>query len=378
MKILYFILVVMAACFYPMFKDDLSFLLLSGLIFFPMLMIILLVISSKKVTAEIIESSSLVTRGEPVTFKLRINNRSVLPVSCFGVYLLYRMHGSEKYEKYSVSIPLKAKSNENILVNLRPKHCGILECKIKRCRISDLIGLFSLDLKCIEIDNAVIMPVKSEYRLAVENNFSDDDSSSTYSSYKAGNDPSEVYSLRQYAEGDRQNRIHWKLSSRSSELIVKELSEPVNNQTLVIPDIYICKTDEERDRIYDIFSSLADFILKTGCSFDTADIDDEVKIKTVSSENELLDCIIEKYRQNGAFPLTELFLTEKTLYGKRYSHLIIISPREPQTVLSELEQMNIAEKISMLCTGRETDGDKRSDVMIYYTDGISLPDEFTI
>ena len=42
-----------------------------------------------------------------------------------------------------------------------------------------------------------------------------------------GDDPAEILKLREYREGDRLNRIHWKLSARNDMLIVKEMSMPL-------------------------------------------------------------------------------------------------------------------------------------------------------
>ena len=36
--------------------------------------------------------------------------------------------------------------------------------------------------------------------------------SDSYSTIKGGDDPSEVFAIREYREGDRLQRIHWKLS----------------------------------------------------------------------------------------------------------------------------------------------------------------------
>ena len=51
--------------------------------------------------------------------------------------------------------------------------------------------------------------------------------SDRFSTYKKGDDPSEIFDIREYADGDKIQRIHWKLSSKTGDLMVKEGSLPL-------------------------------------------------------------------------------------------------------------------------------------------------------
>jgi hypothetical protein len=66
-----------------------------------------------------------------------------------------------------------------------------------------------------------------------------------YSQIKSGDDPSEVFSIREYREGDRIQRIHWKLSSKQNQLMIKEFSNPLNCAVLIYLDFDI-PTGKER------------------------------------------------------------------------------------------------------------------------------------
>lgn len=49
-----------------------------------------------------------------------------------------------------------------------------------------------------------------------------------YDGKKSGTDVSEVFGLREYREGDTLQSIHWKLSGKMHQLIVREFGRPVN------------------------------------------------------------------------------------------------------------------------------------------------------
>jgi hypothetical protein len=67
-----------------------------------------------------------------------------------------------------------------------------------------------------------------------------------YSESKSGDDPSEVYGIREYRAGDRPHRIHWKLTYRQDKLMMKELSEPTDESIIILFDWSV--SDKMKDR----------------------------------------------------------------------------------------------------------------------------------
>ena len=51
-----------------------------------------------------------------------------------------------------------------------------------------------------------------------------------------GNDFSEIYSLRGYEPGDDVKRIHWKLTEKTDEVLVREGSRPQEDEVLLYWD----------------------------------------------------------------------------------------------------------------------------------------------
>lgn len=45
--------------------------------------------------------------------------------------------------------------------------------------------------------------------------------SDRFSLYKKGDDPSEIFDIRDFKDGDRFQQIHWKLSSKTGHYMVK-------------------------------------------------------------------------------------------------------------------------------------------------------------
>ena len=73
--------------------------------------------------------------------------------------------------------------------------------------------------------------------------------SDRFSKYKKGDDPSEIFDVREYTDGDKIQRIHWKLSGKTGSLMVKEGSLPLTKIVHVFIDL--CVQGEKQSRLDD-------------------------------------------------------------------------------------------------------------------------------
>lgn len=369
MVFLYFIFMVAAAIFYPMFKDDLSFILLLCLTIFPEVMLVLLLIARRKIKVEIVVPNRLSSRENGFAFRMTVENKSVIPISCCGVKVAYRMRGSEKYSVYNMSFPIRSRRSESVAVSFKTEHSGILEYKIKKLRIYDYIGLTSVGLKCADSEGALILPVDYDYSAADGRSAFEDDLGEYYLQKNGCGD--DVIGLREYRDGDRMNKIHWKLSSRCNTLIVKELDENVSRRIMIIPDIESCKNADERDAVYDTALSLCELAKR---------MDNPPIIyagEALEGDNSAV-WLKKLYEQSDTATFSQGFVTDDNLRGTAYSHIIIISPSEKNSAVKSVQSFIKASKISLLCTGEKNDCLFQTDAEIFYTDGKTLPEGFSV
>lgn len=66
-----------------------------------------------------------------------------------------------------------------------------------------------------------------------------------YCPYRSGDDPSQVFSLREYRPGDRQRQIHWKLSLKQGCLMVREFSLPLRDRVAIFIDFHVQSFSED-------------------------------------------------------------------------------------------------------------------------------------
>lgn len=109
----------------------------------------------------------------------------------------------------------------------RASEPGKYEIMISRVKIYDWTGCFCLPKRVRSAAAINIMPevetVPVIVGMAVKNFFGDAD---VYDDFRPGYDPAEVFDVRDFRDGDKLQSVHWKLSAKSGELVVKENSLP--------------------------------------------------------------------------------------------------------------------------------------------------------
>lgn len=105
---------------------------------------------------------------------------------------------------------------------------GIWSMECKKIRIYDLLDWFSVGKWKPLTAEIIQMPKKYEVNLRKALPEADSPlESEEYEIGIKGSDPSHVREIREYQPGDRLSAIHWKLSAKKQQLMVKEYGQPV-------------------------------------------------------------------------------------------------------------------------------------------------------
>lgn len=127
----------------------------------------------------------------------------------------------------------------NIDMIFNSENSGSLLFEIDEIKVYDFLVLFSLKKKISDKDKycrATILPTGISAALPNSIDSGIEDESNEYSKKIAGDDPSEIFDIREYREGDRLRRIHRWLSEKHDKIIVKDFGEPVSKGVLILTD----------------------------------------------------------------------------------------------------------------------------------------------
>lgn len=121
-------------------------------------------------------------------------------------------------------------------VSLMSPHCGKITVDAESAAIKDPLGLFVRKKALNAHGSLLVLPNTFEVQIELETPDAPDIESDDYSAIRSGDDPSELFGIRSYREGDSLRSIHWKLSEKYDRTVVKEMSQQVAHAILLLLD----------------------------------------------------------------------------------------------------------------------------------------------
>ena len=183
--------------------------------------------STMQITAE--TDRDTVYRGDDVSLLLRVRHRGWIPIAPAALELCTLTSEKPRIIRLK-NLPGRI---QTLRMPLHAAHVGVYKSGIRSCTVGDLLGLFSRK----------IVPEDTEYTLTVlpltfetkplKMAPGDPGSEIMARATEDLNAPSDV---RNYQPGDAMKKIHWKLSLRKGELMVRKYDEPVLQEALILMD----------------------------------------------------------------------------------------------------------------------------------------------
>lgn len=209
--IIYFILAVATGAFFILYKDLLALVLLLSVLCIPFILLLIHSVSFflTKITVEIDDKEAGL--GKPVKILIKVKNSSPFAVTHIKVFTKCTNLFLNAEHDCKFIISAAPFSTKVFTYEMKSEHIGNIDFTLKKAVFYDYFSLFRLTRK---IKTTKIIPVFPEtVAVAAEirpNNWFVGEADK-FSNAKAGDDPSEVFNIREYIEGDKLNKVHWKL-----------------------------------------------------------------------------------------------------------------------------------------------------------------------
>ena len=175
-----------------------------------------------------------------MTRLIKLKNASLLPASCVAVTVGWRdlldnstgtvesmgMAGGKRTGVLEFCIPVK--------------YSGVYEFWIQSASVRDWLRLWSKKLlitdKKVQVLSVPLVHQAEEWIPPAQ--LASGGDSDQHSQKKGGDDGSEVFEVRAYRDGDPLQRVHWKLTAKTGEMLVREFSLPKREVLLLQVDLY--------------------------------------------------------------------------------------------------------------------------------------------
>ncbi|MEZ3487807.1 MAG: DUF58 domain-containing protein [Lachnospiraceae bacterium] len=171
--------------------------------------------------------------GQQIAVVLEVERKNRLPLGAIRIRLVFKnvLYGDQK--ETTVWLLPGEQKQMTFTYLYEAADCGNVRTCAASAQYQDLFGL-AVFTRAVDISRETLV-YPPEIRLNMELlKRPETKSFGEMYSQKRGQDISEVSGLRDYVPGDSMNSIHWKLSGKLDELIVREFGQPSNYNTLIL------------------------------------------------------------------------------------------------------------------------------------------------
>lgn len=178
-------------------------------------------------------SGQEVVRDEEIELQVQLLHRRYF----FALNCLLDMEAEnifrESKNSWEISMPLQPSGVSRVGIPLKTQHIGKYDIRCKKAAIRDLLGIVEVAVP-VESDCEMTVLPRIDQEETLETSGFLSGMSETEESREKGHDFSEVNDIREYVPGDKLRDIHWKLSAKQGELMVKERISVSGSQMVVL------------------------------------------------------------------------------------------------------------------------------------------------
>ncbi len=243
-RIGYLALLVATAVFFILYLDTLSLILFLVVAVLPVFLFIITLIARLLSKVEVEISNSAAEKGEEALIYFVVHNRSIISLKNLKVNLFIENKFLGENEECELYVSAPALTKQTVKYAVTSEHIGSIAVKIKDVVFYDYFKLFSFKYKVNKEFVISFLPeiIPTPVNLRVNSYINNE--SDVFSKQKAGDDPSEIFKIRDFMGGDKLNRIHWKLTTKTGNIMVKEFSLPINTSIMIALELNAKKQEE--------------------------------------------------------------------------------------------------------------------------------------
>lgn len=239
------------------FHSYLNFLLLVGMLLFPVYSIYGVWRVKQTLQLEVFSPDETIEKMQEFYLRFLIHNSTYFTLvnGTAFVQVANRFYG--EMGEHTLNFPVRSRKDTEMVYPIVMDYCGLFQVQVERIRLVDLLGIYETEIRINEIRECLIVPAGEFCRQEAGETYIKGVAEAMESKEK-GYDFSEVSGIREYIPGDKLQNIHWKLSVKKDELMVKERVSVSAMQLNVLVDLL----NDEEMRLESVLE-LADSVTKS-------------------------------------------------------------------------------------------------------------------
>jgi uncharacterized protein (DUF58 family) len=270
-RLTYLLLLAGVLIFHIMLVDYISYFILIFFILLPFVSMLITAAFCRGSVVSLKTGVAAAAKGEEVIVEFRVKNSSAIPVRTkIDFVIRNELTGEVTREIFVIAAGRRGGVVVQPVSFARP---GKILLRIERTGVYDPLGIVCLKTKRENRASAglLVMPdVVSPVRVGGDGGVSHNTENDGRMQVVKGDDPSELFDIREYQHGDRVTRIHWKLSERTGRLLVKEFGRVLAGDALIMLDLNCTGQGgaDEADAILTALASVSASLVGAGIAHD--------------------------------------------------------------------------------------------------------------
>ena len=210
-------------------------LLLTGL-FLPAVSILFGVLSRGGLTAELAVPAGL-SRGDTAEIRTIFHNSSFFPVALASAELNVHnaLTGTDLTQK--IRCPVSGRGSDEVQVLAQQCETGQVFITLDHVSTRDLFGLVRFPAENRLRRVFLVEPDHLPTEVDVSEVRETEGESERFSKREPGRDVSETFDVRPYVPGDEPRAVHWKLSAKSGDLVIRRFVKPINYSVVLLVEL---------------------------------------------------------------------------------------------------------------------------------------------
>ena len=336
------------------------------IVLFPFISWLCILCARNKIKVQCMIPSKTVFVGQKKSMKICIVNRSILPISNLKLTIIYQNTLVQKEAKEELVLSVMGKSSQEIELSFRTEYIGAINVRVNSIALCDYTKCFVVKKKLSYENQMIVLPEPC----VIKGNFSAKTQEMLENEAqllpKPGTDQTELLAVREYQPGDRFARIHWKLSDKYDDYMVKEYMMPLYYYPLFLLDLRRLedsKSHEILDTMLSAFYSIALWHVQNESLFEAGFYDkkyETMELHVISSKEELETFMLESYNAcyvDGTSQCLQRFYTMKPT--KMYSNILYFTGdnKSDQSLIEEMAAYLVLFKVGGQSSDKKEDMD---------------------
>lgn len=380
----YIFLMIFLAALTILYDSYITLIIFLMFVLLPFVLFITLLFIKNKVLVVVSLPKEIVGKNESLLLQIRLVNESIWPLANCNLFLKYGNGFLGKFTKEKLILSIGGRQKQSIDCLVHSDYCGRLDFLLEGVRILDLFCLFSIRIEQKSQTKALVLPVWEPLRndLVLYNPYVLPEAQE-YIPNKTGNDCSELVAIREYQEGDRLNRIHWRLSERQDTLMIKEFGLPLEVHLVILVDFHVGLNNEDTlavfDRIMDALFLISVTLLEQKLIHQIVWYDSkdktccEKQIASLEDFYEVLGFLYECSPYSAQISVLELFCLEK---GNRlFTNMFYLTSQIEERVIEVWNEKHFRAWRHVILMKKEKNGDclvlQRNNISFSHLDNLA-------